>query len=156
MTSVPSRSREHPAPRRRLTRKTLLVIVGAVMGVALAVTLPLALSNSPPATMDGTLTVSQSTGTSTFCQGSAVTDPGEGAQVTVTSPSGAVIGTGSLGTPSTSTATLAGCSNSVEVYSFKVAGLPGEPRYGVTVASLSGTIWFTPAQLGHANLSLGP
>ncbi len=35
-------------------------------------------------------------------------------------------------------------------------GLPGEPRYGVSVAGLSGTIWFTPPELSHADLSIGP
>jgi hypothetical protein len=106
--------------------------------------------------MQGTLSVSQSSGTSTFCQGSDVTDPGQGAQVTVTSPSGAVIGTGALGNPSSSAGTELGCIDSLEVYPFKITGLPGEPRYGVTVAGLSGIIWFTPPQLSHANLSLGP
>ena len=134
----------------------LLISAGAVTGIALCISLVLALSNSQPVIMHGTLTVSQTSGSSSFCQGSNVTDPGQGAQVTVTSPSGAVIGTGTLGSPSSTAGTMLGCVDSVEVYPFKITGLPGEPRYGVTVAGLSGTIWFTPPEVSHANLTLGP
>jgi hypothetical protein len=145
-----------PPHRSWPRRHKILTALGSGFGLLVVLIIVIAATSAPSVTMRGTLTVSQTSGSSSFCQGSNVTDPGQGAQVTVTSPSGTVIGTGTLGNPSTAATTLIGCVESVEVYKFKVTGLPGEPRYGVTVASLSGTIWFTHAQLAHANLSLGP
>jgi hypothetical protein len=144
-------------PHRRWPRRhKILTALGCGFGFLAVLIIILVATSASPVTMRGTLTVSQTSGDSSFCQGSNVTDPGQAAQVTVTSPSGTVIGTGSLGSPSTTAGTVIGCVDSVEVYPFKVTGLQGEPRYGVTVANLSGTIWFAPAELAHANLTLGP
>jgi len=143
-----------PPPRRRPRWPWIagaLVIAGGAAAVALTT-----LSSGPSAAMHGTLTVTTWAGDSSFCDSPSGKDPGAGAQVSVTSPSGDVVGTGELGAnPKTSTQTLLGCIESVTVYKFTVAGLPGEPRYGVLVAGLNGTIWFKPAELSRAAISVG-
>jgi len=122
-----------------------------VLGVALVS----ATCSSPPATMDGALTVTMDSGDYSFCSnGSFNVD--QGTQVGVVAPSGTVIGTGSLGGQATTTSDLGlGRIVEIDVYKFQVAGLPSEPRYGVQVSGEQGTTWFTPPQMPHANLSLG-
>jgi hypothetical protein len=78
-------------------------------------------------------------------------------QVVVTNPSGTVIGSGSL-TPTGkgSAVTILGQSYTEELWRFTVAVPSGEPRYGITVDSSHGTVWYTPAQMAHGPaLSLG-
>jgi hypothetical protein len=104
--------------------------------------------------MDGSLTVTTDTGTSSFCDNNSY-NVAQGTQVTVMSPSGTVIGTADLSAPATTTGSLLGCIEEIDVYKFKVAGLPGEQRYGVQISGESGTIWYNPNQLPHADLSLG-
>jgi hypothetical protein len=122
----------------------------AAAGVALVSTA----CGSPPTTMNGTLTVTTDSGESSLCDNNSF-NVDQGTQVSVVSPSGTVIGTGNLGAPATTTSNLLGCINEVDVYKFQVTGLPSEPRYGVQISGEQGTIWFTPAQVSHANLSLG-
>jgi hypothetical protein len=124
----------------------------AAVGAGIALALP----SGHAATMHGTVSVTTWAGDSTFCDSPSGKDPGPGAQVTVTAPSGDVIGDGELaGNPATSTATILGCVEGVTVYKFTVAGLPAEPRYGVRVSGLDGTIWFRPAALASAGITVG-
>ena len=111
-------------------------------------------SAPPPTTMQGRLTVTTDSGQSSFCDNNSF-NIDQGTQIAVTSPSGTVIGTGSLGTPATTTSDMLGCVEEIDVYPFQVAGLPSEPRYGVQINGEQGTIWFTPAEVSHADLSLG-
>jgi hypothetical protein len=104
--------------------------------------------------MQGRLTVTTDSGQSSFCDNNSF-NVDQGTQITVISPSGTVIGTGSLGAPATTTSNVLGCAEDIDVYPFQVAGLPSEPRYGVQINGEQETIWFTPAQVSHADLSLG-
>jgi hypothetical protein len=77
-------------------------------------------------------------------------NPGD--QITVTDPSGSVIGTGTLDAgvstplPAALLPWAAGTGYAGDVtYKFRVT-VPGETRYGVTVGT-HGTIWFTPREM---------
>jgi hypothetical protein len=109
---------------------------------------------SSPVTMTGKLTVMTDSGDFSFCDNNSF-NVGQGSQVTVVSPSGTVIGTGGLNAPATTTSDMLDCVYEVDVYKFQVTGLPSESRYGVQVNGEQGTIWFTPAEISDANLSLG-
>jgi hypothetical protein len=126
----------------------------AVMAASTALVVLACSSAPPPATMQGRLTVTTDSGQSSFCDNNSF-NVDQGTQITVISPSGTVIGTGSLGAPATTTSNMLGCIEEIDVYPFQVAGLPSESRYGVQINGEQGTIWFTPAQVSRADLSLG-
>ncbi len=125
-------------------------LAGAAIGVALVSTA----CGSSPTTMNGTLMVTTDSGESSFCDNNSF-NVDQGTQVSIVSPSGTVIGTGNLGAPATTTGNVLGCIDEVDVYKFQVTGLPSESRYGVQISGEQGTIWFTPAEVPYANLSLG-
>lgn len=128
-----------------------LVIVGAAcLTLVAACGGPAAAAAPRPITVRGTLVVSDPDDGVSGCDYSdtGYSDIDEGAQVTVTSPSGTVIGNGALeaGVPEQGT----DCE-----FPFTVAGVKrGLPRYGVTV-SHRGTIWFSPSEIASASLTLG-
>jgi hypothetical protein len=127
------------------------VLLAMAVGMVLA---GMACSSAPPpTTMNGRLTVTTDSGQSSFCDNNSF-NVDQGTQITVISPSGTMIGTSSLGPPATTSNTL-GCVEEIDVYPFQVAGLPSEPRYGVQINGEQGTIWFTPAEVSRADLSLG-
>ncbi len=66
--------------------------------------------------------------------------------MTVIAPNQSVIGTGDLHSVRSSAQTILGCVEGTEVFRFRVTGLPGEPRYGVQIATVPGTIWIAPAE----------
>jgi len=92
-----------------------------------------------------------------------------GSQVTVTSPSGTVIGTGTLAYSEAGTlkyvmlaaaedgaATADALSDDVAVYTFTVTGLPGGlSRYGFSVGRDRGVVWESPSQAKDPGLTLG-
>jgi hypothetical protein len=129
-------------------------VAALAAGAALAGGTGIAACGGSSATMNGSLTVTTSSGASSFCSGASFSG-GQGTQVTVIDPGSKVIGTGTLGAPRSSAANQLGCVVGTDVYKFTVTGLPGEPRYGVQISGEQGTIWFTPAELGHAILSIG-
>ena len=126
----------------------------AVIAASMALVVLACSSAPPPTAMQGRLTVTTDSGQSSFCDNNSF-NVDQGTQITVISPSGTVIGTGSLGAPATTTSNVLGCAEDIDVYPFQVAGLPSEPRYGVQINGEQETIWFTPAQVSHADLSLG-
>jgi hypothetical protein len=86
-------------------------------------------------------------------QGNCLTDPGfsditDGTQAVIKSPSGSVIGTGSLSYASkiSSMESSLQPGMSVCIYTFKATVPAGESRYGITVAN-RGTVWFSPRQM---------
>jgi hypothetical protein len=156
MTEIITQETPETRPPPRHPRRWPWIAAGAVVAAGCTAAFALTTLGGHSATMRGTLTVTTWGGDSAFCDSTSGKDPGSGAQVSVTSPSGDVVGTGELGAnPETSTQTLIGCAEEVTVYKFTVAGLPGEPRYGVLVSGLNGTIWFKPAELSRADISVG-
>lgn len=69
--------------------------------------------------------------------------PAPGTQVTVTDPSGKVIGTGSLGYWTGASVTASGLKLWTCPEPFTIKGVPSEPRYGFQVNGVPGTIWET-------------
>jgi hypothetical protein len=69
--------------------------------------------------------------------------PGPGAQITVTDPSGKVIGTGTLGLWSHRTATASGLTMYPCLMSFTIKAVPAESRYGFEINNVPGKIWVT-------------
>jgi hypothetical protein len=77
-----------------------------------------------------------------------------GAQVIITSPSGAVLDTGTLA-GGTDTAGSYGTGECDYLFTAEIPGT--QPRYGITVGRNRGTIWFTRDQMRNGPaLSLGP
>ena len=79
--------------------------------------------------------------------------PKPGDQVTVTDPSGKVIGNASLGLWSHRTIRTAGLTLYPCGMSFVMKNVPSEPRYGFKINGVPSTIWFT--SLKHVALSVG-
>jgi hypothetical protein len=69
--------------------------------------------------------------------------PAPGDQVTVTDPSGKVIGTGTLGAWSHATTTASGVTMYPCWMPFTITGTPTEPRYGFAINNVPGKIWVT-------------
>jgi hypothetical protein len=128
--------------------------IGLAAAPAIALLLVGIAGGSSPVTVAGKLTVTTDSGDYSFCDNDSY-NVGQGTQVTVVSPSGTAIGTGSLSAPATTTSDMLGCAYEVDVYKFSVTSLPSEPRYGVQVNGEQGTIWFTPSEISDASLSLG-
>ena len=140
-----------PLPRKEShwVRNTLLAVGGVVVLIAVIAAVKLA-GGSSAATITGTVTPS-SAASSVFGSGinatsyaeCAVTSPKPGTQVTVTSPSGQVIGTGTLGLWSHSSVTASGLTVYLCDMRFTIKSVPAEQRYGFSVDGESGTIWET-------------
>ena len=79
--------------------------------------------------------------------------PAPGGQVTITDPSGKVIGNADLGPWSHRTIRTAGLTLYPCDMSFVIRNVPSEPRYGFKINGVPGTIWFT--SLKHVALSVG-
>ena len=73
----------------------------------------------------------------------SVDSPSPGTQVTVTDPSGKVIGTAALGTWSTTRVSAAGLTLYTCRMPFTMTGVPGEQRYGFEINNVPGKIWMT-------------
>jgi hypothetical protein len=126
-------------------------------------------SSPPPVTAHGTLTVEVNPLGGTNLT-DAYPDITNGSQVTVTDPSGKVIGTGTLSYDKTMTDTEAAIAGTelglgseadllqadIAVYNFTVTGLTGGlSRYGFSVGTNRGAIWESPSQVKDPQLSLG-
>jgi hypothetical protein len=101
-------------------------------------------------TIHGTVTPSSevssvfgSEATASSYAGCAGASPAPGAQVTVTSPSGEVIGTATLGTWRHDHADLGGTTVYACDMPFTVTNVPAEARYGYQLAGVPGTTWRT-------------
>jgi hypothetical protein len=68
-------------------------------------------------------------------------NPAPGTQVTVTSPSGKVIGDAKLGLWKTGTVTVSGLTIYTCLMPFTMSGVTSEPRYGFQISGVPGTIW---------------
>jgi hypothetical protein len=67
--------------------------------------------------------------------------PKPGTQVTVSSPSGTVIGTAALGLWSRQRVSAGGLTLYTCVMPFTITGVPSEQRYGFAIAGVPGTQW---------------
>lgn len=117
--------------------RRLLVTAAAALAAA-------ACSGTPaPVTIRGTLTPALSLSDAYSGFNCAFRAPVPGQQVTVTDPSGKVIGTGTLGQWRHDTVKVSG----VTVYRcdmpFTVTGVPPQQRYGIQAAGSAGTTWVT-------------
>jgi hypothetical protein len=83
----------------------------------------------------------------------SVGSPAPGAQVTVTSPSGSVIGTAKLGLWKSGHVTVSGLTIFTCLMPFSMSGVPSEPRYGFQIAGVPGTLWET--SVSDVALSVG-
>jgi len=75
--------------------------------------------------------------------GCARLNPQPGTQVTVTDPSGKVIGTGTLGVWSHATTRTGGVKTYTCTMPFTINSVPHEAGYGFQIGHLPGTIWLT-------------
>jgi hypothetical protein len=157
--------REGSVPMRSACRQVI-----AMAGLlAVPVFLGACSSPLPPVTANGTLTVEVNP-LGGISLTDAYPDITDGSQVTVTDPSGKVIGTGTLSYSQVRTdveALILGkamglgaeadlMEADIAVYTFTVTGLPGgETRYGFSVGTNRGTIWESPQQVKDPALSLG-
>jgi hypothetical protein len=73
----------------------------------------------------------------------AASSPEPGTQVTVTDPSGAVIGTGTLGLWNHDSTTVSGTTIYPCDMPFTIKDQPHEARYGFAINGVPGTIWET-------------
>jgi hypothetical protein len=131
-------------------RNTLLVVGGLAVLIVVAAVVVKTVVGASPATVNGTVTplsgVSSVSGggfaarTYARCE---LARPKPGTQITITSVSGQVIGTGTLGAWTHSTVTVLG----KEVYlcdmPFTIKNVPSEARYGFSLNGFPGTIWET-------------
>jgi hypothetical protein len=140
------------APRgksRHWVRNTLLVVGGLVVLIVVAAVVKTAVGASP-VTVDGTVTplsgASSASGSGfaarTYAR-CALASPKPGTQITITTVSGQVIGTGTLGEWAHSTVTVAGVSVYRCDMPFTIKNVPPEARYGFSLSGLPGTIWET-------------
>jgi hypothetical protein len=145
--------------RRHWVRNTLLVVGGLVILVVVAAVVKTA-GGASAVTVNGTVTPSSGASsvfgsgiTATTYAECALASPKPGTQITITSPSGQVIGTGTLGLWADSSVTASG----VTVYQcdmpFIIKNVPSESRYGFSVNGVPGTIWETSVS-GPVNLSI--
>jgi hypothetical protein len=73
----------------------------------------------------------------------ASSTPEPGTQVTVTDPSGTVIGTGTLGLWNHDSTTVSGATIYPCDMPFTIKDVPHEARYGFAINGVPGTIWET-------------
>lgn len=80
---------------------------------------------------------------STTYGGCMAASPAPGTQVTVTDPSGKVIGSGTLGMPSNTHSQVGGTTTYTCDMPFTIKNVPHESRYGFQINGVPGTIWNT-------------
>jgi hypothetical protein len=124
-------------------------------------------SGPPPVTAHGEMTVYLNP-FSGLSMSEAYPDVTDGSQVTVTDPSGKVVGTGTLSYSKADTFSFLvqaevkypqigqSLDQDIRLYRFTVKDLPGGlPRYGFSVGKNRGTIWVNAKQIKDPGLSLG-
>lgn len=118
-------------------------------------------STPPPVTVHGTVLPSSASSsvfgqgmTATTYEGCAGASPAPGSQVTVTSPSGTVIGTATLGLWNRDTMSAAGNTVYRCDMPFIMKDVPKETRYGFAINGVPGTIWESSVT-GTLSLAVG-
>jgi hypothetical protein len=142
-------------------------LAAALFAVALTPTTGACSSTPPAVTSHGELTVYLNP-FSGLSISEAYPDVTDGSQVTVTDPSGKVIGTGTLAYSKADTFSFllqaevkypqigSSLSGDIRLYRFTVTGIPaGLPRYGFSVGKNRGTIWVNAKDVKDPGLSLG-
>lgn len=114
---------------------------------------------SSSVTIRGTVTPSSNSSsvfgpgmTATSYAACSLASPAPGSQVTVTDPSGKVIGTGTLGFWSNANTTVSGTTVYPCEMPFTIQGVSSEPRYGFHIDGVPGTIWETT--ISHVSLDV--
>lgn len=150
------------SPQRQKGRRlyTLLGLAGLVVPIVVAAAG--CSSGASAVTVNGTVTPSSASGVSlvfgpginaTTYAGCKKASPAPGTQITVTDPSGNVIGTGTLGQWADTSMTAQG----LKVYAcdmpFTISNVPSEQRYGFAINGVPGTMWETSVS-GPVHLSV--
>lgn len=145
--------------RRHWVRNALLVIGGLVVAIVVTAVVKTA-GGASAVTVNGTVTPSSGASsvfgsgiTATTYAECALASPKPGTQITITSPSGQVIGTGTLGVWADSSVTASGVTAYQCDMPFTIKNVPSEARYGFSVNGIPGTIWETSVS-GPVNLSI--
>jgi hypothetical protein len=141
--------------------RTIIAAAAAPAAVGLLLTTAGCGSSAPPpVTVHGTITPSSSSSSvfgtgmnSTSYTGCAASSPAPGTQVTVSSPSGTVIGTGTLGTWNPDSSAVSGTTIYRCDMPFTIKNVPQEARYGFAINGVPGTIWETSVS-GTVSLSV--
>lgn len=169
----PDPARQLPAGHRSPRRgggthrvRNILAVIGALVVAGAIIIFLSSGSTAPPVTGHGSLTVYLNPFSGLNMQ-DAYPDITSGGQVTVTDPSGKVIGTGTLSYSKKDTVLFlmeaaakypqiaSSLANDVVIYTFTVAVPGGEQRYGFSVGKNRGTIWVPSSQVKDPGLTLG-
>jgi hypothetical protein len=151
------------APQRQKRRRLYALLgLGGLIGPIVVMAAGCSSGGGSAVTVNGTVTPSSSSGVSlvfgaginaTTYAGCAKASPAPGAQITVTDPSGKVIGTGTLGRWVDTSVTAQG----LKVYRcdmpFTISSVPSEQRYGFAISGVPGTMWETSVS-GPVHLSV--
>lgn len=155
----------YPPQRQKRRRRYTLLGLGGLMGAIVVIAAGCSSGGASAVTVNGTVTPSSSSGVSsvfghginaTTYAGCKKASPAPGTQITVTDPSGKVIGTGTLGQWADTTVTAQG----LKVYPcnmpFTISNVPSEQRYGFAINGVPGTMWETSVSgLVHLSVSGG-
>jgi hypothetical protein len=143
----------HPGPARLAACLGVLAMAGLLAACGS--------STPPPVTVHGTVTPSSGSSSvfgqgmnSTSYVGCAAASPAPGTQVTVSSPSGTVIGTGTLGVWNPNNTTVSGTTIYTCDMPFTIKNIPQETRYGFAINGVPGTIWESSVT-GTVSLAVG-
>lgn len=151
-----------PSPQQKKRHWVLYTLLGAgaVVAAIVVVAVIKTAGGASTVTIKGTVTPA-SAASSVFGSGinatsyaeCAVANPKPGTQVTVSSPSGQVIGTSALGIWADSSVTTSGVTIYLCDMPFTIKNVPSEQRYGFSINGVPGTIWETSIS-GSVNLSV--
>jgi hypothetical protein len=139
-----------PPHRQKRRRRYTLLGLGGLMGPIIVIAAGCSSSGASAVNVNGMVNPSSSSGVATVFgaginattyAGCAKARPAPGTQITVTDPSGKVIGTGTLGRWLDTTVTAHG----LKVYQcnmpFTISNVPSEQRYGFLIKGVPGTMW---------------
>ena len=149
-----------PQRKKRHWQLYTLLGISALVVLIVVVTVVLTGGGASAVTIKGTVTPSSGASSvfgagvnATTYAGCAAASPMPGTQITVTDPSGKVIGTGTLGVWADSSVTTSGLTVYLCDMPFTIKNVPSEQRYGFSINGVPGTIWETSVS-GPVNLSV--
>lgn len=149
-----------PAPKTRRWLLYTLLGIGAVAVIIVVIAVVMTVGGASTVTIKGTVTPSSGASAvfgagmnATTYAGCAAASPAPGTQITVTDPSGKVIGTGALGIWTDASVTASGVTIYPCDMPFTIKNVPPEQHYGFSINGVPGTIWETSVS-GSVNLSV--
>ena len=154
-----SGSAADPVERPAKQRRPRPIVLGAVSAAAVAIAVVAAImvgGGNSGITIRGDVSPGAAfSGLATSQAGCSKATPSPGTQITVSSPAGRVIGSGTLGIWSTASATADGVTMSTCDMRFTIKNVPAETRYCFEINSVPGEVWVTngirPVALGTSS-----